>query len=86
MLRQTLRVSPLPFPSFFPSYCDVPDARSLFYVHYNSCPLRVTWPVHLIFTYLIVLIMFGEHTNMYPFMEYSVKLRTEFYRPIYSYI
>jgi hypothetical protein len=32
MLKQTLRgrASPLPFPSFFPSYCDVSQARSYF--------------------------------------------------------
>jgi hypothetical protein len=32
MLRQTLRhrASPLPFPYFFPSYCDVSEARSYF--------------------------------------------------------
>jgi hypothetical protein len=32
MLRQILRhrASPLPFPSFFPSYCDVSEARSYF--------------------------------------------------------
>jgi hypothetical protein len=36
MLRQNLRrrASPLPFPSFFPSYCEEPDSA---YTGYPAC-------------------------------------------------
>jgi hypothetical protein len=48
-LRQTLRrrAAPFPFPSFFPSYCDVSQARSYFASTIQAAQQRkVTWSVN----------------------------------------